>query len=434
MYSPQTLIISSPIYAKDRDCGYCHNKKQGSYSLDSWRQAYSKGEIESPHSTTMGMSVENVSLKDYEKMCNMGFRRSGTFLYKPDLLRNCCLLYTIRTPVGTVKLDKDQKKCVRRFIKNFAGPNYKRKFDDDLVELQRFELELDRKKFYSVLDKPTFTTEKFNLYKKYQVEVHKDNPDKLTARSFKRFLCENPFHEATNEGHVHELYYIDEELLAILVLDILPQGISSVYFIWDPKYHKLGLGKLSSLRELNLCAKLNKDYYYLGYYVPDCQKMNYKKKLGGELLDVSKYEYFKFEDLDKIVDETDLFIVGDQERKELRIEEIGDRFRCAQLHERHSIAESIYGYESAYFKEADSIKSTIPSQDTFPSVVPGLIPWYEVKENLPTIKKLKTEIYDPTRGISPWRYGKDTEYDEAVLSLVRLLGWGLIEGSVIIIY
>ena len=36
------------------------------------------------------------------------------------------------------------------------------------------------------------TPETFELYKKYQVSVHNDKPEKVTMRGFSRFLCDSP--------------------------------------------------------------------------------------------------------------------------------------------------------------------------------------------------------------------------------------------------
>jgi arginine-tRNA-protein transferase len=38
----------------------------------------------------------------------------------------------------------------------------------------------------------TATPETFELYKRYQVSVHKDKPSEITMRGFERFLCNSP--------------------------------------------------------------------------------------------------------------------------------------------------------------------------------------------------------------------------------------------------
>ncbi|XP_072761278.1 arginyl-tRNA--protein transferase 1 isoform X3 [Anoplolepis gracilipes] len=85
-------------------------------------------------------------------------------------------------------------------------------------------------------------------------------------------------------GSFHEQYWLDNELIAVGVIDILPSCISSVYFFYDPTYSQLSLGTFSSLREVYLTRQLNKitsdlKYYYMGFYIHTCPKMRYKAKM-----------------------------------------------------------------------------------------------------------------------------------------------------------
>lgn len=43
-------------------------------------------------------------------------------------------------------------------------------------------------------------------------------------------------------GSFHEQYWLDNELIAVGVIDILPSCVSSVYFFYDPAYSHLSLG------------------------------------------------------------------------------------------------------------------------------------------------------------------------------------------------
>eukprot|EP00934_Nitzschia_sp_Nitz4_P009062 Nitzschia sp. Nitz4//scaffold208_size52459//19609//21669//NITZ4_006811-RA/size52459-processed-gene-0.31-mRNA-1//-1//CDS//3329541654//9052//frame0 len=80
-------------------------------------------------------------------------------------------------------------------------------------------------------------------------------------------------------GCYHQQYRIGEALIAVGVVDVLPQGFSSVYLYYDPDFsHSLvALGKLAILKEIEFCHKtLAKPFYYLGYYIESCPKMRYK--------------------------------------------------------------------------------------------------------------------------------------------------------------
>ena len=79
-------------------------------------------------------------------------------------------------------------------------------------------------------------------------------------------------------GTYHQHYLIGDELIAVGVVDILPQGLSSVYLYYHPGFsHTLvALGKLAILKEIEFTKSLGRPYYYLGYYIESCRKMRYK--------------------------------------------------------------------------------------------------------------------------------------------------------------
>lgn len=90
-------------------------------------------------------------------------------------------------------------------------------------------------------------------------------------------------------GSFHYQYYIDEELIAVGVIDILPSCISSVYFYYNPDYSFLSLGTYASLREIALVRQLSKSCpqlknYYLGFFIPTCPKMRYKSNVKPSYL------------------------------------------------------------------------------------------------------------------------------------------------------
>ena len=87
------------------------------------------------------------------------------------------------------------------------------------------------------------------------------------------------------------MYYIDNVLVAVSVIDVLPKCVSSVYFFYKPKFSFLSLGKYSILRDIDFTKRINKvapslEWYYLGYYIHECPKMRYKGDYtGSELAD-----------------------------------------------------------------------------------------------------------------------------------------------------
>jgi len=48
-------------------------------------------------SVTFGMNGERLTVQDYQALIDRGWRRAGRYCYKPDNMKTCCPLYTIRS-------------------------------------------------------------------------------------------------------------------------------------------------------------------------------------------------------------------------------------------------------------------------------------------------------------------------------------------------
>ena len=139
------------------------------------------------------------------------------------------------------------------------------------------------------------------MYKAYQISVHGDKKEALSVKRYTSFLCSSPLvFEAAPAGEIgfegygsfHQKYYMSSQvnpekrtLIATAFLDILPNCISSVYFVYAPQFHALSLGTYSALREIYQTMLLSKNhpqlrYYYMGYYIHTCPKMRYKAAYG----------------------------------------------------------------------------------------------------------------------------------------------------------
>mmetsp|Transcript_9486 Transcript_9486/g.23280 ORF Transcript_9486/g.23280 Transcript_9486/m.23280 type:complete len:803 (-) Transcript_9486:39-2447(-) len=81
-------------------------------------------------------------------------------------------------------------------------------------------------------------------------------------------------------GLYHQHYLLGGTfLIAVGVIDILPNGLSSVYLFYHPSFsfELVALGKYTILKEIEFARDILKvPYYYLGYYIESCQKMRYK--------------------------------------------------------------------------------------------------------------------------------------------------------------
>ena len=137
--------------------------------------------------------------------------------------------------------------------------------------------------------------------------------------SFYQFLVESPFTLPTNghaaatatvtntpsepssttsinlpAGTYHQQYRVAGMLIAVGVVDILPQGLSSVYLFYHPQFARdlVPLGKYAILQEIEFARSLNVPYYYLGYYIESCTKMRYKAEYKpSQLLCPTTYKW-----------------------------------------------------------------------------------------------------------------------------------------------
>ena len=72
------------------------------------------------------------------------------------------------------------------------------------------------------------------------------------------------------------LYRVSDRLVGAGWVDLLPDGVSSVYFAFDPDESRRSLGIFSMVEEMRLARALGKQWLYLGFYVPGSPKMVYK--------------------------------------------------------------------------------------------------------------------------------------------------------------
>ena len=87
-------------------------------------------------------------------------------------------------------------------------------------------------------------------------------------------------------------YLLDGILVAFSILDFGRTSCSSVYHCFDPDQAGLSLGVYSVLKEVELCAQLGMEWYYLGLFVEACSHLSYKadyhphqKRVGGVWVD-----------------------------------------------------------------------------------------------------------------------------------------------------
>ncbi|KAE9594326.1 putative arginyltransferase [Lupinus albus] len=187
--------------------------------------------------------------------------------------------------------------------------------------------QVKRKKLEIRLRRSSFDPEEFALYRRYQLKVHNDKPDHVTEDSYRRFLVDTPLLHVyptgdstvppSGFGSFHQQYLIDDQLVAVGVVDILPNCLSSKYLFWDPDFALLSLGKYSALQEIgwvkeNQVYCLSLQHYYLGYYIHSCNKMRYKAAYRpSELLCPLRYQWVPFDIARPLLDTKRYVILSD---------------------------------------------------------------------------------------------------------------------------
>ncbi len=182
-----------------------------------------------------------ISTPIYSELVRHGFRRSGTFTYRPrcDTCHQC-------VPVRVVADAFLPTRSQRRSYK------------------QHKDLEVT---LHSLRDKAEY----FELYRRYQEARHRDGGmDDDSPEQYRNFLL---------QSHVDTLlveFREDTVLRMVSVVDVLVDGLSAVYTFYDPDVPHSSFGTFNVLWQVEMCRKLQLPYLYLGYWIAGSRKMAYK--------------------------------------------------------------------------------------------------------------------------------------------------------------
>lgn len=183
-----------------------------------------------------------------------GWRRFGNYYFYP-ICNGCNECKSLRIDVKNFKPSKSQRKVINR-----------------------------NKNTKIVIQKPTVTNEHIALYNKYhRWKAIKDGWKYKTITPQEYF--EN-FAEGAYDFGKEVLYYVDEKLVGVDLIDIIEDGISSIYFFYDPDYARLSLGTFSLIKQIEIAKILTKEWIYLGYWADGCKAFEYKENFKPlEILD-----------------------------------------------------------------------------------------------------------------------------------------------------
>lgn len=107
------------------------------------------------------------------------------------------------------------------------------------------------------------------LYHRYQAQRHPETTSQHTVDDLEGFT-------ADFANTVLGVARLADEVVAVMVIDNCRSTLSAVYTFYDPDLNKRGLGSYMILQLIRLAQSRQYAYVYLGYYVADCQKLNYK--------------------------------------------------------------------------------------------------------------------------------------------------------------
>ena len=88
-------------------------------------------------------------------------------------------------------------------------------------------------------------------------------------------------------------YFLQDRLLGVSIADQSSEALSSVYMYFDPDFARRSLGVYSVLREIDYCRETGRPYYYLGFYVKNCSKMDYKARFRPYEMLNADYEWVR---------------------------------------------------------------------------------------------------------------------------------------------
>ena len=182
-----------------------------------------------------------ITTQVYSELVQRGFRRSGTFTYRPrcDSCRACV---PVRVVVDGFVPNRSQRRAARHH--------------------RNLEISL-----HTLND----NGEHFDLYQRYQAARHRDDAvESDSPEQYRNFLLQSHVDSTLvefREGGV---------LRMVSLIDILDDGLSSVYTFYDPDVAQASFGTYNVLWQIELCRKLELEYLYLGYWIAESRKMAYK--------------------------------------------------------------------------------------------------------------------------------------------------------------
>ena len=190
--------------------------------------------------------IQNCSLADCESLIERGWRRFGHMFFRP-VCSECTACESFKIDVKNYEFSKSERRVLRKNIETKI-----------------------------VIQRPQLSSTHLELFEKYHSHMRDKRDWKHEKTDPKHYYASFVFgHE---EFGYEVLYFIEDKLVGVDLIDILPNGISSIYFYYDPDFEKHSLGTFSMLKQIQKAKESDLAWIYLGYYVKGCQSLEYKNR------------------------------------------------------------------------------------------------------------------------------------------------------------
>lgn len=177
----------------------------------------------------------------YDTLARYGFRRSHNWAYR-TACPECSACVPVRMVVAEFQPTRSMRRCAQRHATWQAEPR-----------------------------PPVATDEQFELFSRYVKGRHGDGEMATMDYGQYRAMLE----ETTIDTAVVEFRH-SGRLVAGIIVDRVNDGLSAVYSFYDPDLASAGPGTYMVLWLIEETRRQSLPNMYLGYWVANCRKMDYK--------------------------------------------------------------------------------------------------------------------------------------------------------------